>query len=130
MDPTTKDDWLAVSGSRLDEARHIHNANPVSVGSAYLSGYSVECALKAALTLKKIKIPKGSSGHDLKNLVRKLNIPIRNANESAWFIDEWSVDWRYFQSENDLPREVQECIIAAGKIQRYLEKFIARLERR
>lgn len=38
---------MQVATSRLEEARTIHATDTDSVGSAYLAGYGIECALKA-----------------------------------------------------------------------------------
>lgn len=126
MDPQTIAEWRKVSNSRNKDAQHINTADHTSVGSAYMTGISVECALKGYLKFKQKSIPKGRSGHDLKNMVSLLNLPLGKFSQNAWFIDEWAVDWRYYRDESELPRLSNECVLAGDKIQKYLLKQIDR----
>lgn len=122
MDPQTQDEWMQVATSRLEEARIIHETDIDAVGSAYLTGYGVECALKAYAAAQGER----ARGHDLLNLVKLAGLRLSIFKNDDWFLTDWSVDWRYLQRAGQLPREPRECIQAAGNLQGYISKQLKR----
>lgn len=129
MDPVSVEDWLDIASDRKRDAEHINNADDDSIGAAYMGGFAVECTLKAALKMKGKSIPRGRYGHDLRNMVSLLNIPFQRVGGEAWFLDEWTVDWRYVKS-SDLAKPISEYVLASMKIKKYLDKYVDREKRR
>lgn len=129
MDPSTSDEWLQVGRDRLTDARAIASADEDSVGAAYVSGYGVECALKALLCARGSRIPRE---HDLVNLTRLSGILLRSLKHDAWFVRQWVVDWRYLQESKQLPqsRSSKECVSAAGRLHGYLSRQLNRQKQR
>jgi hypothetical protein len=122
MDPQTQDEWMQVATLRLEEARIIHETDTGSVGSAYLAGYGIECALKAYAAAEGNK----AWGHDLINLVKLAGLKLSVFKNDDWFLSSWSFDWRYLQRADQLPRVPSECIQAAGNLQGYIGKQLKR----
>lgn len=122
MDPHTQEEWMQVATSRLGEARVIHENDSTSVGSAYLAGYGIECALKAYAAVQGENV----RGHDLINLVKLAGLKVSVFKNDEWFLTSWSVDWRYLRRAEQLPRMPSECIQAAGNLQGYIGKQLKR----
>ncbi|WP_168380944.1 HEPN domain-containing protein [Modicisalibacter radicis] len=122
MDPQTSDQWMTVAEARLKEARSIQEQMNASVGPAYLSGYGVECALKAYAAGNGGK----ARGHDLVNLVRLAGLNLSHFKNDAWFLSDWAVDWRYLQRAEQLPHKPCECVKAAGNLHGYIAKQLMR----
>ncbi|MDZ7753845.1 MAG: hypothetical protein U5S82_19920 [Gammaproteobacteria bacterium] len=129
MDPKSVDEWMAVAKERLEDARAVNQGVPNSVGAAYLAGYGVECGLKAYLDFQETAIPKGRDGHDLLNLMRMAGLQLSRAapaQDQSWLIENWSVDWRYRRMADPPITSSKKCVEAAGKLQAYVSKLIAR----
>lgn len=133
MEPQSPDEWMQIAEDRRHEARLIHKHKGVksAIGSAYLCGYGVECALKAHAKAEGKNVIKT---HDLGNLLRNTQLTYRNLKSDSWFVDAWSVDWRYAVRVETLPKSPVECLNAAGRLQSYIAKQmnrqIAQLRRR
>lgn len=125
-DPVSKDGWMSVARARLQEARAIYEGGDNHVGCAYLSGYGVECALKAYICSQ----GKKPWGHDLVTLSHQAGIQRNAFKASAWFLSSWAVDWRYLEHDGELPDTISNCLNAAGQLHGYISKVIMRKERR
>ncbi len=113
---------MRVATKRLQEARTIHVADNDSVGSAYMAGYGVECAIKAYLAKQGKRVP----SHDLVVLIRSAGLPLSIFKEGCWFLSAWTVDWRYLQQATQISYTPEECISAAGFLQGFISKQLAR----
>lgn len=127
MDPQTGNEWMDVARARLEEARSLQAQVPASVGSAYLSGYGVECALKACAVYHG---GHASRQHDLVNLLKQAGIKPSSIKAGAWLLSAWAVDWRYFQHDAQLPESPSACLKAAGDLQGFITKTLQRKARK
>lgn len=129
MDPSTSEEWLQVGCDRLADARAIADENEGSVGAAYLSGYGVECALKAVVCAGGDRVPRE---HNLVNLIRLSGLRLNGLKHDSWFVRQWAVDWRYLRESAQLPqsRSSSECVDAAGRLHGYLSKRLNRKKQR
>ena len=105
----TRRDLQQLSNMRILEARQLLVSHNYS-GAYYLSGYSIECGLKACIARKtrrfdfpELTVVKDSFTHDLKRLVKiagleqELNLKLSDATfASNWAtVKDWDVETRY-----------------------------------
>ena len=135
MEPTTAQDWIIVAEQRLADARAILKERPDSVGSVYMAGYAIECALKGLLQKRGIASPKrGQEGHDLMGLLKTSGLRMSEINDpkgiKTFFIQEWTTDWRYETSLPNGGMELSELVEGAAQLLGWIKLQIRPRRRR
>ncbi|MBW2617944.1 MAG: HEPN domain-containing protein [Deltaproteobacteria bacterium] len=95
--PKTIDYWLAAASARATDALNLYEKRRF-VAAIYLSGYVVECRLKALLIINGNKPPtRGPKGHDLRGLVEGAGFRLSDIRppDRRQFLEHWSTDLRY-----------------------------------
>lgn len=119
-DPSHADDWILVALMGMEEARCLIRPRGGCVGSAYLAGYAVECALKAFLTKRGIPRPtSGGDGHNLRALWAVCNFALVDLNDHTgstnYFMTHWTTDLRYQRAKNT-PIADADLVAGAGRV--------------
>lgn len=118
--PDNDEAWLEVSQQRLGEARVLARVNACEVGSVYLAGYAVECALKAYLMSHgRRRPPGGPGGHDLRSLWSSCRFALADlqdqSGETSYFVEHWCTDLRY-QSVINSSHSATELLSGAQRL--------------
>jgi HEPN domain-containing protein len=132
-DPETSDEWMNVAASRANEAKILteHSETQESCGSVYFAGVAVECGLKAYLTFKSTKVPKGVDGHCLTNLwdkcgFEKAHIREHHGERTFFLAGHWGVSIRYQPDGKDFGKSRSELVSAANLLLNYIQTQIRR----
>ena len=141
MQPNTWEHWREIAIERAEDAGSIAEKRPNSLGSVYMVGYAVECALKAYLQRKGISFAsKGKEGHHLKTLWKKAGFRLSDINDTKgqqiFFIQEWTTNLRYEVRDNEgylliqgQGLNIKELIEGAKQLSGWIHKKIKRLGR-
>ena len=128
--PNTIDDWLEAASARSTDAHNLYDKRSF-VAALYLSGYVVECRLKALIIINGNKPPTwGPKGHELRGLVEKAGFRLSDIGpDRRQFLEHWSTDLRYQAS---LPSGMDHASFfeAAKGLSGWLAKRIKRPQRR
>ena len=99
MHPKHHQDWIVLADQRMRDAEALLQHRPESTAASYLAGYAVENSLKAYLLLQGEK----RTGHDLRSLTRDAQLRFKSQPAQGWFLDQWTVHWRYIPDIDTLP---------------------------
>lgn len=126
MEPSTAEDWMAIAYERLADAEAIFKERPASAGSVYMAGYAIECSLKALLHKRGIAYPRrGQEGHNLGGLWKASGFNMSDIQDrkgtKAFFIQEWSTDWRYEKSLATGGLDIKDLLDGARKLSGWIE---------
>jgi HEPN domain-containing protein len=134
MMPTTSQEWSEVATERQSDARALCEQRAESVGTVYLAGYAVECALKAYLQRAGLPFPTaGREGHNLRGLWRSSGFRLRDladhAGTKSFYINCWSTDLRY---ETSIPSiaAAEHLVAGAGQLTGWILSQAKRQRRR
>ncbi|MCP4654463.1 MAG: HEPN domain-containing protein [bacterium] len=133
MTPQQAEDWIAIARERGADAAAMLPARQGSSGPVYMSGYAIECSLKAYLQRHGIAFPRsGREGHDLKSLWRVAGFKLRDLGDrtgaKSFYVEGWSVDLRYAaEVPSDLPGA--DLVEAAGEVAGWIQSQIRRRRR-
>jgi hypothetical protein len=90
------DDFAAAARARRDDVRVLRTSTR-DLAAVYMSGYVVECQLKALLQTRGRPFPRsGRAGHDLRALWSAAGFKLRDAGgNGGTFISQWTTSLRY-----------------------------------
>ena len=133
MPPTTFKDWMEVATERSGDAEELVNVRPNSVTAPYISGYCIECTLKAYLHKNGIPYPRaGQEGHNLQQLWRRAGFRKFDIKDSTgaktYFIDSWNTSLRY-ETKINSELSATELVRGAKQLTRWLFNQLRRHRR-
>lgn len=116
MEPNNAETWLAVATERALDAEAMLSSRPNSVGSVYMAGYVVECALKAYLKGRNKSFTiRGAEGHNLKGLWNAAGFRLSDLNDTSgertYYIELWGTHLRY---ESEINSNIPACSLLKG----------------
>ncbi|RLB95418.1 MAG: hypothetical protein DRH50_04245 [Deltaproteobacteria bacterium] len=133
--PSTTDEWMAVARERGADAEAVISSRAASIGSVYMAGYAIECAIKGYLQHKGIPRPtSGQDGHNLKGLWLQAGFRLADLKDpvgvKTFFIQKWSTDFRYLVSIPQDMADPADLVNAAKKVAGWIQAQIKRQRRR
>lgn len=130
MTPNTWEDWRDVANERMTDARSMLPDRSASVGPVYLSGYAIECSLKALLQQRGTGFPThGSEGHHLRGLWANAGFTLkdipRDDGFSTYYVEHWSTELRY-AATGHFPGTGEEMLAGAASLVGLIQTRLAR----